>query len=67
MITDLSAYPWSSYNYYAKGYPDDIITPDPLYVGLAKTVKERRDVYIEYLSMPRPYEDILDEKIATLK
>ena len=67
IVKDLSEYPWSSYNHYAKGNPDDIITLDPLYEALANTSKERRDAYIEYLTKPRPYEELLDEKIATLK
>lgn len=67
MVTSLSQYRWSSYNYYSNGSPDDIISPDPLYEELAETPKERRDAYIEYLSNPRPYEELLDEKMATLK
>lgn len=67
IVKDLSEYPWSSYNHYAKGNRDDIIALDPLYEALANTSKERRDAYIEYLTKPRPYEELLDEKIATLK
>lgn len=67
IVKDPSDYPWSSYNHYANGDCDDIITLDPLYEALAKTSKERRDAYIEYVSKPRPYEELLDEKIATLK
>ena len=67
IVKEISEYPWSSYNHYAKGFSDDIITLDPLYEALAATSKERRDAYIEYLSKPRPYEELLDERIATLK
>ena len=67
IVKNLSEYPWSSYNHYAKDDSDDIIILDPLYETLANTPKERRDAYIEYLTKPRPYEEILDERIATLK
>jgi len=67
IVKDPSEYPWSSYNHYAGGLPDPIITANPLYEGLADTSEERRDAYVEYLSNPRPYEEILDEKIAALK
>jgi len=67
MIKNLSEYPWSSYNHYVGNRTDDIITMDPLYATLAKTSKERRDAYIEYLSKTRPYEELLDERIADLK
>src|SRR3989338_10445832 len=41
IVTDLSKYPWSSYNYYANGKPDDIITPDTIYEGFGRTLQER--------------------------
>ena len=31
IVKELSLYHWSSYNFYAKGMPDDIITENPLY------------------------------------
>lgn len=67
VVKDLSSYLWSSYNYYSKGIFDNIITANPLYETLGGTSKERRSSYIEYISEPRPYEQLLDEKIATLK
>lgn len=67
IVRDISEYPWSSYNYYTDGKLDDIITINPLYEELAKTSKERREAYIEYVSKPRPYEQLLDESIAALK
>ena len=60
-------YYWSSYHFYAKGKLDDIMTPDPLFVALASADQERRAKYIEYVATPRPYEDLLDEKISELK
>ena len=61
------SYHWSSYNFYAKGRPDDIITPNPIYLTLSAVEQERRNKYTEYVSAPRPYEELLDKKIEELK
>lgn len=47
MVENPSAYYWSSYNFYAKGKPDDIITPDPSYEALSHVDSERMARYIE--------------------
>jgi len=67
MVTDPSHYPWSSYNYYAKGTHDDIITPNIMYESFGRTVEERRKYYIEFVSQARPYETILDDAISKMK
>jgi putative transposase len=36
---------WSSYNYYAYGEPDPLITPSPSYIALADNEEERRCLY----------------------
>lgn len=37
MVKDPSLYYWSSYNFYAKGKADDIITTNPLYKEMGKS------------------------------
>lgn len=61
MVDDLSLYSWSSYNFYANGKADDIITLNPLYEAMGKTLKERQVNYKEYILTPRPYEEVLDD------
>jgi len=67
LVSDPSEYIWSSYNYYVKGVDDDIVTTSPLYETLAETPKERKEAYTRYVLEPRPYEQLLDEKIASLR
>lgn len=62
MVKELSDYHFSSFNFYAKGKKDDIITSDPLYTSLSKNQNERIRLYAEYLLQPRPYEQVIDEK-----
>ncbi|MDD5680356.1 MAG: transposase [Candidatus Omnitrophica bacterium] len=64
IVTDLSKYPWSSYNYYANGKPDDIITTDSIYEGFGKTTQERMKNYIKYVNESNPYEALLEKAIA---
>lgn len=64
---DPSEYPWSSYNYYAKGKKDDIITPNILYQDFGNTQYERMQNYINYVAESRPYELLLDTVIANMK
>jgi len=61
MIDDLSAFRWSSYNFYADGKADDIITINPLYYAIGRNAKERQDNYKAYILTPRPYEELLDD------
>ncbi|MFH0738970.1 MAG: transposase [Candidatus Omnitrophota bacterium] len=42
-------YHFSSYNHYAKGVRDPIITDDPIYISLANTQDKRRQQYIEFV------------------
>jgi putative transposase len=65
-LTDsLDTFRWSSYHYYAKGCPDEIIiSPNPLYVQLAETEEERRRKYREYILQERPYDLIVDKGLA---
>jgi putative transposase len=43
-------YRFSSYNYYARGIPDRIITTSPAYIGLADSSVQRRKQYIEFVT-----------------
>ena len=61
MVERLSSYRWSSYNFYANGTQDDIITEDPLHKNLGATAEERRTCYQEYILIPRPYEQLIDD------
>lgn len=67
IVNNAGAYHWSSYDFYAKGRSDDIITVNPLYLNLSDAEQERRGMYAEYVSKPRPYEELLDEKLSELK
>ena len=61
MVDDLSAFRWSSYNFYADGKTDDIVTVNPLYAAMGKTTEERQSNYKAYILTPRPYEELLDD------
>lgn len=63
IIADIADYGFSSYNYYAKGKKDDIITSDPCYLGLSGDPKERIRLYEEYVLQKRPYENMLDKEL----
>lgn len=63
IVKELSEYPYSSYNFYAYGKKDDIITINLLYETLAKSSNKRRRLYRDYILQPRPYEHILDKKL----
>lgn len=63
IVSDLHRYRWSSYLLYAEGRQSDIVESlNPLYLDLADTEKRRRELYIDYVSRARPYEDILDKE-----
>lgn len=64
LVKDLSQYDWSSYNFYAKGKFDDVITMNPLYEYLGATPQERMAKYREYVLEPRPYEKVLDKAMV---
>ena len=66
LVKDLSEYRWSSYNYYANGQADYIITPNLLYNDFGATSRRRRLKYIQYLTESRPYEALLDKAIKEM-
>jgi len=57
---DLSRYFFSSYNYYTKGEKDNVLTPNPLYLGLSRSEEERRVLYMEYVIKERMEDHIQD-------
>jgi len=61
IVTDLSDYKFSSYDFYVNGKKDDIVTPDPCYLELSNDSKERIKLYREYILKKRPYEAIIDK------
>lgn len=63
VISELSKHHWSSYLLYAKGEKNDIVRLlNPLYLNLADSGEKRKELYINYVSRGRPYEDILDKE-----
>lgn len=66
IVTDLSRYPWSSYNYYAKGKQDAIISEDMMYSTFGRTEEERQKGYEDYVSKARLYEALLDKAVEKL-
>jgi len=63
MVTDIGQYYFSSYNFYARGKIDDIITTNPLYKELASDTTERMKLYVDYIIQERPYEGIVDKEL----
>jgi putative transposase len=62
MVKDPADYDFSSFNHYAGGIKDGIITPNPKYEELSVSREERIRLYAEYLLQPRAYETITDQK-----
>ncbi|MDD5269982.1 MAG: transposase [Candidatus Omnitrophica bacterium] len=57
---NLSQYAFSSFNFYARGEEDEILTPNPLYLELSKSEEERRMLYVEYVLKERLEDHIKD-------
>ena len=52
---------WSSYNYYALGEPDKLITPAPSYLALGATPEDRQASYRELVNELCSYSEIKKE------
>lgn len=63
IVSDPAQYPWSSYGVYAQGKVSCLVEPDAGYLGLGPTLTSRQEVYRTYLSVTRPYEQILDSSL----
>jgi len=55
LVTDLNMYSHSSYNFYANGHPDPVLSPNPLYFELSTCPEVRRKRYQEF---------VLDQKVV---
>lgn len=62
IVTDLSKYAFSSFNFYSKGIRDSIVTPNSLYAELSKVDTEKKKLYTEYILQPRAYEEVVDRQ-----
>jgi len=62
IVKDLSSYRWSSYNFYAYGQKNELITANPAFVVLDDDFMARQKVYREYVLTSRLYEDIIDKE-----
>ena len=60
MENDLSRYPFSSFNFYARGENDKMLAPNPLYSELSRSEEERRRCYCEYVLKERLEDHIKD-------
>ena len=48
---------WSGYNFYAKGTPNELLTPHPSYLALGQTEGARQKAYVDFVKMILPSED----------
>ena len=49
IVSHPAEYPFSSYNFYAKGKPDALITPSPAYLGFSDSAALRKQQYIDFV------------------
>jgi len=49
IISSPQNYKFSSYNYYAIGAKDKLITPSPVYLDLSESPDKRKNIYIEFM------------------
>ena len=63
IVTSVKEYKWSSYNYYAYGGKNNLLTPNPLYATFGKNKNTRQKNYRNFVLMPRFYEDIIDKAL----
>ena len=50
LAEDAGAYPWSSYEFYARGRDSGLLTPNPLYELMGSAEAERRAAYQRFVS-----------------
>lgn len=61
MVVRAEDYRYSSARYYTQGVPDELITPNPYYLGMGKTEEERRRAYRKFVALDDPYGGIIDQ------
>jgi putative transposase len=66
MVKDLAHYKWSSYNFYAAGHKNDIITENPMHNILVNDTATSQKVYRDYVVSPRAYEEIMDKEFKII-
>jgi len=49
IVSSPEQYRFSSYNHYAKGYRDSVVTDSPLYLGISEYAEERMKRYVEFV------------------
>jgi len=63
-VTDLKAYPWSSYAVYACGARNPLVDEDPYYAQLGLSAAERQAAYRDFVRVDSPYATILDQELV---
>lgn len=64
LIEDPTNFEYSSYGFYGFGRKNDLLTSNPLYVGLGQTNMERMRAYRRYVSEERAYEELVDQALV---
>jgi len=60
MVKRAAEYQWSSYQYYAEGRVNNVLSENPHYVGMGGTRRERQEAYQHYVEQGRPYESEIE-------
>ncbi len=64
IVERLEDYGYTSYRFYAFGETNALITENMLYAQLGNSAHERQALYRDYVSKPRPYEELIDREFA---
>lgn len=64
LVTDLNDYPWSSYRYYAYGFPNPLVAEDPYYSQLGPDPSRRQAAYRDFVRLESPYAPLLDAELV---
>ena len=54
-------YIYSSFDYYAKGNPDELLDVSPAYLGLSPDLTERKRIYADYVNQTRIQEEMAEK------
>lgn len=66
MVSHPKDYKWSSYNYYAYGKEDKLITESPFFTELGKNTEERRKNYLEVMENLIKAEGVKNENYSVV-
>ena len=64
LVADPKDWVYSSYNTYAYGAKDNLVTLSPAYESLAKDETARQQAYRDIVETTRPYEDVIDRELV---